>query len=83
MAIESQNERAFITGDMTHHPVQWAEPDWKLVSDSDSAAAAATRRRIADELAGTSMLVIGTHFAPPCAGHLMRDERGVWFRAQA
>lgn len=79
--IASQGQRAFITGDMTHHPVQWAEPDWKDAYDSDSATAAATRQRTADTLMEESALVIGTHFAPPCAGHLVRGERGVWFRA--
>ena len=81
--IASQGERAFITGDMTHHPVQWAEPDWKMPADSDSAAAAATRRRIAGSLANTPVLVIGTHYAPPCAGQLVRGASGVWFRAQS
>jgi len=80
--ISSQGERALITGDMTHHPVQWAEPDWKMPADVDSAAAAATRRRIAGALADEPVLVIGTHYAPPCAGHLVRGPRGVWFRAQ-
>ena len=80
--ITSQGERAIITGDATHHPVQWAEPDWKMPFDIDSAAAAATRRRLADELADTPVLVIGTHYAPPCVGHLVRGPRGVWFRAQ-
>ncbi len=81
--IASQGERAFITGDMTHHPVQWAESDWKMPADSDSAAAAATRRRIATALADEPVLVIGTHYAPPTAGHLVRGARGVWFRAQS
>jgi glyoxylase-like metal-dependent hydrolase (beta-lactamase superfamily II) len=80
--IASQGQRALITGDMTHHPVQWAEPDWKMPADTDSAAAAATRRRIAGALADEPVLVIGTHYAPPCAGHLVRGARGVWFRAQ-
>jgi glyoxylase-like metal-dependent hydrolase (beta-lactamase superfamily II) len=79
--ISSRGERALITGDMTHHPVQWAEPDWKMHADGDAAAAAATRRRIAAWLADEPVLVIGTHYAPPCAGHLVRGARGVWFRA--
>ncbi len=79
--IASRGQRAFITGDMTHHPVQWAEPDWTMNADSDSAAAAATRRRMAESFADTCVLVIGTHYAPPCAGHRVRGEQGVWFRA--
>jgi glyoxylase-like metal-dependent hydrolase (beta-lactamase superfamily II) len=80
--IASRGERAFITGDMTHHPVQWAEPDWKMAADTDSSEAAVSRRRIIEEIGDASVLVIGTHYAPPCAGHLVRSERGAWFRAR-
>jgi len=37
--IESEGERAVITGDMTHHPCQMAHPDWSL-GDNDPKAAA-------------------------------------------
>jgi hypothetical protein len=67
---------------MTHHPVQWAEPDWRMEADVDTATAAATRRRVGAALADEPVLVIGTHYAPPCAGHLVRGARGLWFRAQ-
>lgn len=80
--IGSQGERAFITGDMTHHPVQWAEVDWKMPADHDPDLAAATRRRVAEGHADTDTLVIGTHYAAPTAGHLVRGESGVWFRAR-
>ncbi|MDX6456753.1 MAG: hypothetical protein QOE55_450 [Acidobacteriaceae bacterium] len=32
--IESEGERAVITGDMAHHPCQLAHPDWSL-GDND------------------------------------------------
>jgi glyoxylase-like metal-dependent hydrolase (beta-lactamase superfamily II) len=66
--IESRGEHAFVTGDMTHHPVQWAEPAWKMVADLDPEQAIATRRRLRDECAAQRALVIGTHYAAPCAG---------------
>jgi len=62
--------------------VQWAEVDWKMPADSDSAQAAATRRQVIEDHAGTDTLVIGTHYAAPTAGHLVRGESGVWFRAR-
>ena len=80
--IGSAGQRAFITGDMTHHPVQWAEVDWKMTADTDSDQAAATRRRVIDTYADGETLVIGTHYAAPCAGHIVRGESGVWFRAK-
>ena len=74
--IESNGEHALITGDLAHHPVQWAEPQWFSDPDTDRAQSEATRRRLLEEYAGTDLLVIGTHFAPPCAGHLVADGAG-------
>jgi len=80
--ISSQGEEALITGDMTHHPVQWAEPDWKMDADSDSAAAAATRRGVIAKYGDRPVLVIGTHYAPPTAGRIVRVGGKTRFSAQ-
>lgn len=77
--IASRGEQALITGDLTHHPVQWAEPAWGMPADHDSERAAATRRRLLDEHADTPTLVIGTHYAAPTAGRLVRDGAGFRF----
>ena len=74
--IESDGERALITGDLTHHPVQWAEPAWCAVPDTDLAQSEGTRRRLLAEHADTDTLVIGTHYPPPCAGHLVSVDDG-------
>jgi len=74
--IESEGARAMITGDLTHHPVQWAETDWRMGADSDSAEAARTRRRLLREHADGDLLVIGTHYAEPCSGRLVGDGQG-------
>ena len=71
--ISSRGERALITGDFAHHPCQFARPEWPSTADYDPTAAEATRRRILAELAGEPVLVIGTHFAGPTAGHVVRD----------
>jgi glyoxylase-like metal-dependent hydrolase (beta-lactamase superfamily II) len=68
--VASQGRRALITGDMTHHPVQWAEPTWGIAADSDGAEAARTRQRLLAEHTDRDLLVIGTHYAPPTAGRL-------------
>ena len=78
--IGSRGEEALITGDLTHHPVQWAEVDWVMPADSDSAQAAATRRRLLAEHADSALLVIGTHYPSPCAGHLVKHGAGHAFR---
>ncbi|TFG96782.1 MAG: MBL fold metallo-hydrolase [Myxococcales bacterium] len=82
VAIEAQQEYALITGDATHHPVQWAETEWKMVADTDSAQASATRRRLRGDAIRRAALVIGTHYASPCAGHVVTAGDGFAFRAQ-
>jgi glyoxylase-like metal-dependent hydrolase (beta-lactamase superfamily II) len=71
--VESGGRHALITGDLAHHPVQFAEPDWHADPDTDPTQSAATRRRILAEYADTDVMVIGTHFAPPCSGRLVAD----------
>lgn len=71
--ISSKGARAMITGDFAHHPCQLAHPEWSSTADYDPAAAAATRHRLLSALAGEPVLVIGTHFAGPTAGHVLRD----------
>ena len=75
--IESEGERAAITGDMTHHPCQLAHPDWAF-GDDNKEVAIATRSRLFAEWADQPILVIGTHFPAPTAGHVLRD--GAAFR---
>lgn len=77
VVIESGDATAFITGDMSHHPVQWAEIDWGFAGDHDAALAAATRRKVLADLGDTGAVVLGTHFAPPTAGHLVTRD-GSW-----
>ena len=71
--IESQGARALITGDMLHHPCQFGHPEWSPPFDSDPHAGAAMRRSVMERMAGEPVLVIGTHFAAPTAGHVVRE----------
>ncbi len=71
--IESKGKKALITGDFIHSPCQIARPDWAVSFDVDEAAAAECRRAKLAELADSSVLVIGTHFASPTAGTIVSD----------
>jgi glyoxylase-like metal-dependent hydrolase (beta-lactamase superfamily II) len=71
--IRSKGEEALITGDFLHHPCQLAHPSWASRADYDAEASTATRQRMFGALAGSKVLVIGTHFAAPTAGHVVRD----------
>lgn len=71
--ISSRGEEALITGDFIHHPCQLARPDWASAADYDQTHSTRTRREVFDALAGKPILVIGTHFSGPTAGHIVRD----------
>ncbi len=74
--IVSRGEEALITGDFMHHPCQIAHPEWDTTADSDPAQGIRTREEMFERLAGTPVLVIGTHFAGATAGHIVRDGDG-------
>jgi glyoxylase-like metal-dependent hydrolase (beta-lactamase superfamily II) len=71
--ISSQGEEAVITGDLVHHPCQFARPDWGSSADTDAEQADRTRKAFMARYADTPTLIIGTHFAGPTAGRLVRD----------
>jgi glyoxylase-like metal-dependent hydrolase (beta-lactamase superfamily II) len=71
--IASRNQHAVVTGDLIHHPCQLARPHWSSPFDFDRVQALATRRSFIDRYAGKRVLVIGTHFASPTAGHIVAD----------
>jgi len=58
---------------MTHHPYQMAHPDCAANVDYDQSQSTATRLKFYAEHADQPILVIGTHFATPTAGHIVRD----------
>ena len=71
--IASRGEEAVVTGDMIHHPCQIAHAHWSSVADTDPNQAAATRSEFIQRYADRPVLVIGTHFAAPTAGRIVRD----------
>jgi glyoxylase-like metal-dependent hydrolase (beta-lactamase superfamily II) len=78
--LASQGEEAVITGDLMHAPIQCAEPDWNSHFDSDPDSARETRRAFLERYGNRDVLVLGTHFHTPSAGHLVRAGRGWEFR---
>ena len=74
--IASRGAEALITGDFLHHPCQMAQLEWGSAADWDVERARRTRREVFARLAGTETLLIGTHFAGPSAGRVVRDGDG-------
>ena len=58
---------------MIHHPCQIAHPQWSSTADWDQQASAETRDLFLNRYADGPVLVIGTHFAAPTAGRIVRD----------
>lgn len=71
--ITSRGEEAVITGDMIHHPCQIMRPEWSSTADVNPDAAANTRAQFVARYSDRPVLIIGTHFAAPTAGRIVRD----------
>jgi len=71
--IRSRGEEAIITGDMIHHPCQIAHSEWSSTADVDPDLSAKTRDDFMQRYADKPVLILGTHFATPTAGKLVRD----------
>ncbi len=70
--IESKGEVALITGDCIHHPCQITRTDWCSSADFDQSMGRETREGLLARTVDTDVLMIGTHFATPTAGHVRR-----------
>jgi glyoxylase-like metal-dependent hydrolase (beta-lactamase superfamily II) len=71
--ISSRGNDAVITGDLMHHPVQFAHPEWNCGFDSIPDQARSTRRAFIERYADKPVMVFGTHFATPTAGHVVKE----------
>jgi glyoxylase-like metal-dependent hydrolase (beta-lactamase superfamily II) len=69
--IDSEDERGVISGDLMHHPVQCARPEWAEIGDWDGDIARTTRRAFLDEVCRDQRLVLGTHFPTAPAGRVV------------
>ena len=74
--INSKKKRALITGDFIHHPVQMTNTDWCSPADYDKKQAQHTRESLLEKYVNQDILVIGTHFSSPTAGHIKFLEGG-------
>lgn len=71
--IQSEGERAVITGDMMHHPIQCAMPHVASNFDHDVARAHETRTEFLRRYADGPVRIFGTHFGDPTWGHIVTE----------
>jgi len=75
--VSAGQDKAVLSGDVLHHPVQVERPDWNSIFDQDRAKAQATRVALVAGVADGHTHLIGAHFAGPTALRVM--ERGGHF----
>lgn len=77
--VQSADEKAVITGDAIHHPVQMAYPEISPVIDHDGKQAAATRKSLLDNATKDGTRVFGSHFCEPNGCKVLVDGKGYRF----
>jgi glyoxylase-like metal-dependent hydrolase (beta-lactamase superfamily II) len=60
-------------GHVSIHITSRGEEGWSSTADVDQFKSASTRARFLERYADRPVLIIGTHFAAPTAGHIVRD----------
>jgi len=79
VVIESEGQKAIITGDVMHHPCQIAHPEWTTLADTYPDQTVETRKKFLEAYADTDTLIIGSHFASPVGGTIIRGVNGFEF----
>jgi len=70
--LTSQGQRAVLSGDLMHSPVQCRHPDWAAWPDWDALQAKRTRRAFMERYCESDVLICTAHFPLPSAGRILR-----------
>lgn len=72
--INSENKHAILSGDLIHHPIQIARPDWKTNFCNDPEHAVKTRIEFVNKYKNTETVILAAHFAEPTAGKIVSNK---------
>ena len=79
LTVTSQNERAYILGDVAHLPLQIQVPDWNTKADVLPNLGIKTRTETLNMLAEQGIIVAAGHFPAPGFGRVIHGEtRRYW-----
>jgi glyoxylase-like metal-dependent hydrolase (beta-lactamase superfamily II) len=77
--LASQGEKAVITGDLTHTPMQLNHPEWRPGPDLDADLAVQSRAALFDRIEQEGLTLCAGHYPYPSMGTVLRVEnRRVW-----
>ena len=78
--IRSGGADCVMSGDLMHHALQCAEPDWSSCFCVDPAHSRRTRREFLARYEGTPVRIMPAHFVTPTAGTIVRAGNAWRFR---
>ena len=81
--VTGGDREAVMSGDLMHHPVQCAEPDWSSCFCVDPERSRRTRRAFLERHAGTDTLIMPAHFPTPSVGRVVRTGDAYRFAFEA
>ena len=71
--LQSRGGRGVFCGDVLHHPIQVAHPEWSAAFCEDRVQSARTRQQFVAGNADTDTIVMPAHFPAPTAGRIRTD----------
>jgi glyoxylase-like metal-dependent hydrolase (beta-lactamase superfamily II) len=85
VVLHARNEHggALFSGDVWHHPLQFAEPSLSIFVEQDVPSGQATRKRLIENVADTNTLVMAAHFPSPTAGRIVSHGHSLRFQFPA
>lgn len=76
VALGRGADRAVVSGDLIHSPLQARYPELRMRADYDPAQAVSTRRAFLERYCNTDTLCCFSHFPSPSTGRLKRWNKG-------
>jgi glyoxylase-like metal-dependent hydrolase (beta-lactamase superfamily II) len=71
--LDSGGKRAIFSGDLMHHAVQVAHPEWNSRFCWDQAMSRATRQKFVETNADQDVQILTAHFPSPVAGRIVSN----------
>lgn len=78
--LASNGQRAAMSGDLIHTPLQCFYPEWSPVFDTDQEMARQTRRGFLEQHCDTDTVVLTQHFPSPSMGHVIAEADAFRFK---
>ena len=71
--VRAGGRHVVLSGDVVHHPIQIARPEWNSRFCVDPARSRTTRKDFVERYAETDTVILPAHFAEPTAGRIVAN----------